>query len=158
LIYFFENRLKKKGVSVDVVLEPTAVEQKITGDLVRIRQVFSNLIENAFQHMDKPGVLTLRGDRVGNRLVIIFEDSGPGVPVHALPHLFERLYKADPSRSRKTGGSGIGLAICKTIINGHNGSITAKNAASGGLRIEIMLPISNDRVKTGQQEKVDDGI
>lgn len=157
LVYFFENRLKKKDVSVSVELEPVAVEQKIRGDLVRIRQVFSNLIENALQYMDKPGKLTVRGNRVGNNLIIVLEDTGPGVPDHALPHLFDRLYRADPSRNRETGGSGLGLAICRTIIGGHNGTISAKNIEGSGLRIEISLPVLNDDVGTGERETVSDG-
>jgi two-component system sensor histidine kinase BaeS len=157
-IYFFENRLKQKGVSIKVALAPAAVDLEIAGDRVRIRQVFSNLIENALQYMDKPGLLTVRGHSEDGRLVIVFEDSGPGVPAHDLPHLFERLYKADPSRSRKAGGSGIGLAICKTIVNGHNGTIAARNAEGGGLMIEISLPISGGDAENRQEEEDGDGI
>jgi two-component system sensor histidine kinase BaeS len=143
VICFFENRLKKKGMAIDVCLESSAADLKIEGDAVRLKQVFSNLIENALRYADKPGTLWVHQHRTPNRLIISFEDSGPGVPQHSLANLFERLYRAEPSRSRKTGGSGLGMAICKTIIEGHEGEITAANSNKGGLRIEISLPILN---------------
>jgi two-component system sensor histidine kinase BaeS len=111
-----------------------------------LKQVFSNIFENALRYADKPGRLTVHQHQTADRLVISFEDSGPGVPGDALPSLFERLYRAEPSRSRKTGGSGLGLAICKTIIEGHQGEITAANSDGGGLRIEISLPVSGDGI------------
>jgi two-component system sensor histidine kinase BaeS len=120
------------------------VDNEIVGDEIRLKQVFSNLIENALRYMNTPGMLTISQNQTDGNLVIIFEDSGPGVPQDALLHLFDRLYRADPSRNRKTGGSGIGLSICKTIIDGHNGTITAENVEGGGLKIQISLPITNN--------------
>lgn len=139
-IFLFENRLKKSGIEIKVQFEDVA-DLEIIGDQVRLKQVFSNLIENALQHMSKPGSLTIVQKCIDGNFVIVFKDSGPGVPEHALPHLFDRLFKADPSRSRKTGGSGIGLAICKAIIRNHNGRITAKNTRDGGLAVELILPL-----------------
>jgi two-component system sensor histidine kinase BaeS len=141
VICFFENRLKKSDMSITVDLDPNAADLKIAGDQVRLKQVFSNLIENALRYADKPGRLTIRQHQAAGRLLILFEDSGPGVPEHALSNLFERMYRAEPSRSRKTGGSGLGLAICKAIIDAHKGDIGAANSESGGLRIEISLPL-----------------
>jgi len=69
------------------------------------------------------------------------------VPTEALSHLFDRLYRVDKSRSRAHGGSGLGLSICKTIIEAHDGTITAQHAATGGLQIEIMLPLQNKATK-----------
>ena len=69
------------------------------------------------------------------------EDSGPGVPPESVPHLFDRLYRVDKSRSRALGGSGLGLSICKSIVETLGGQIRASNAPSGGLRIEIELPL-----------------
>lgn len=150
VICFFENRLKKSDMAIDVQLDPGAADLKITGDQVRLKQVFSNLIENALRYADKPGSLTIHQHQTDGRLIITFEDSGPGVPENELPNLFERLYRAEPSRSRKTGGSGLGLAICKAIIDGHKGKITAVNSEGRGLRIEISLPIMDGGV--GQKQ------
>jgi two-component system sensor histidine kinase BaeS len=137
----FENRLRKSGLSMAVDLDPDSADLKIRGDSVRLKQVFSNLIENALRYADKPGCLKIHQYRTADSLVISFEDSGPGAPKEALPHLFKRLYRAEPSRSRKTGGSGLGLAICKTIIDGHRGTISVANSEGSGLRIDISLPL-----------------
>jgi len=68
---------------------------------------------------------------------------GPGVPPGSLEHLFDRLYRVDKSRSRALGGSGLGLSICKSIVETLGGQIRAVNAPSGGLRIEIVLPLQS---------------
>jgi len=73
-------------------------------------------------------------------LILFFEDSGPGVPEGELDRLFDRLYRVDRSRSRARGGSGLGLSICKSIVNALGGEIRASNGNSGGLRIEVEFP------------------
>jgi two-component system sensor histidine kinase BaeS len=112
----------------------------ITGDADRLQQLFSNLVENTLRYADAPGILKVGQECVANRLVLFFEDSGPGVPEDALDRLFDRLYRVDPSRSRAQGGSGLGLSICKSIVNALGGEIRATNGNSGGLRIEVEFP------------------
>jgi two-component system sensor histidine kinase BaeS len=141
VICLFENRFKKGDMGIDVKLEPSDADIEIMGDQFRLKQVFSNLMENALRYTDKPGQLKIRQKKTGDRLIVSFEDSGPGVPEQAIPKLFERLYRAELSRNRKMGGSGIGLAICKTIIEGHQGEIEAANSEKAGLRIVISLPL-----------------
>ena len=114
----------------------------VIGDADRLQQLFSNVLENTLRYADSPGTLKIRQDRTANRLAFIFEDSGPGVPEEALARLFDRLYRVDQSRSRTQGGSGLGLSICKSIVNALGGEIRAARAASGGLRIEIELPLA----------------
>ncbi|MCK5202739.1 MAG: PAS domain-containing sensor histidine kinase, partial [Desulfobacterales bacterium] len=108
----------------------------------RLQQLFSNLLENTLRYADSPGTLKIWQERTENRLVLYFEDSGPGVPEEALARLFDRLYRVDKSRSRTRGGSGLGLSICQSIANALGGKIRAANAVSGGLRIEIELPMA----------------
>jgi len=79
-----------------------------------------------------------------NYLDIIFEDSGPGVPEADISRIFERFYRTDPSRSRTTGGSGLGLTIGKKIVEYHKGEIRAKHVNGGGLRIDILLPLDSN--------------
>ena len=74
---------------------------------------------------------------------IIVEDTAPGVPADALPRLFERLYRVENSRTRGAGGAGLGLAICRAIVDAHDGHIEASPSVLGGLRIEIDLPRGN---------------
>jgi two-component system sensor histidine kinase BaeS len=115
----------------------------VIGDADRLQQLFSNVLENTLRYTDSPGTLRIRQERTEKRLTMFFEDSGPGVPEDALERLFDRLYRVDKSRSRTQGGSGLGLSICKSVVNALGGEIRAANAASGGLRIEIELPISS---------------
>jgi two-component system, OmpR family, sensor histidine kinase BaeS len=140
-IYHFQTRIENSGMSLDVRVEPTGDDLKMMGDPLRLVQLFSNLIENALIHTEKPGRLIIKQTHTNDTICLIFEDTGPGVPEESLPRLFERLYRADSSRSRLTGGSGLGLAICKSIVELHNGKIQAKNGDEGGLKIEITLPL-----------------
>jgi two-component system, OmpR family, sensor histidine kinase BaeS len=112
----------------------------IIGDADRLRQLFSNLVENTQRYADAPGILKIGQECNENRLILFFEDSGPGVPEGELDLLFDRLYRVDRSRSRAQGGSGLGLSICKSIVSALGGEIRATNGNSGGLRIEIELP------------------
>jgi len=109
----------------------------IIGDADRLRQLFSNLVENTLRYADAPGTLKIGQACIANRLILFFEDSGPGVPEGELDHLFDRLYRVDRSRSRARGGSGLGLSICKSIVTALGGEIRATNGNSGGLRIEV---------------------
>jgi len=143
-IYHFENRIENSGMTVDLNMEPNGDDLKMLGDPHRLVQLFSNLIENALIHADKPGRLIIKQTHNRDKISIVFEDTGPGVTEDSLPRLFERLYRTDSSRSRSTGGSGLGLAICKSIVEMHNGDIQAKNGSEGGLRIEITLPLESN--------------
>ncbi len=75
--------------------------------------------------------------------MITLEDTAPGAPTEALPHLFDRLYRVDGSRNRNAGGSGLGLAICRNIVEAMQGSIDAQHSEVGGVSIQIRLPLVN---------------
>ena len=137
----FQQRFAENQIVLENSLE-TLSPLSIMGDANRLQQLFSNLLENTLQYMDVPGVLRVGQELKANRLTIIIEDSGPGVPEEALGHLFDRLYRVDQSRNRNQGGSGLGLSICKSIVNAHEGEIRAANGDSGGLRIEIEFPVN----------------
>lgn len=114
----------------------------VIGDADRLQQLFSNLLENTLRYTDTPGTLKIGRERAADRLILFFEDSGPGVPEEALERLFDRLYRVDRSRSRSRGGSGLGLSICKSIITALGGEIRAASGSSGGLRIEVEFPLT----------------
>ena len=137
----FQTRFEERQITVDnrVGNEPPI---NIIGDADRLQQLFSNLLENTLRYADSPGTLKIWQERSENHLTVFFEDSGPGVPAEALERLFDRLYRVDKSRSRKQGGSGLGLSICKSIVTALDGEIRAINGHSGGLRIEIELPLA----------------
>ncbi|MGD8666711.1 MAG: ATP-binding protein [Desulfobacterales bacterium] len=128
-----------------IVIEKYLIHQPpvaVMGDADRLKQLFSNLLENTLRYADTPGTLTIGQELSANRLVFYFEDSGPGVPEESLARLFDRLYRVDRSRSRAKGGSGLGLSICKSIVCAFGGEIRAVNGKSGGLRIEVELPLA----------------
>ena len=113
----------------------------IMADADRLKQLFSNLLENVLRYVQAPGELKIFSELQADRLSLAFEDSGPGVPSALLPRLFDRLYRVDMARSRAQGGSGLGLAICKSIVESFGGEIAASQAPAGGLRITIILPV-----------------
>ncbi len=119
------------------VSKPAVME----GDRDRLRQLFSNLLENVLRYTDSPGVLKISSIRKDSRLCICFDDSAPGVPDEALARIFDRLYRVDKSRSRKLGGSGLGLAICRQITESHRGTIRAAHSSLGGLCIRVEFPL-----------------
>ncbi len=138
----FDSRFVEKKMSIN--LNNFCLRQKTTmnGDVDRFRQLFSNILENTLRYTDSPGTLIIASKVENDYLTITFEDSGPGVPEEALSKLFERLYRIDASRNREKGGSGLGLSICKTIVDAHGGKISAAHSPAGGLKIEIVFPVS----------------
>ncbi|MGB5750386.1 MAG: ATP-binding protein [Desulfobacterales bacterium] len=140
ILQIFRSRLEQRKIELQDDLESDE-PVIILGDADRLTQLFSNLLENTLRYADVPARLKIWNNRVQNRLMIYIEDSGPGVPEKSLVHLFDRLYRVEKSRSRSQGGSGLGLSICKSIVENLGGEIRAANGTSGGLRIEIVLPL-----------------
>ena len=137
----FKVRFNSEGIQT--VLETNGAPAAfVLGDRDWLAQVFSNLLENVSRHAQKPGVLTIRLDKAKQNgwVAASVKDSGPGVPEECLPFLFDRLYRVDSARSRVTGGSGLGLSICRSIVEKHGGVISAANSDRGGLIITIELP------------------
>ncbi len=139
-----EQRLKDAGITLTL----NVVEQiEAMADATRIEQLLANLVENTIRYTDAPGSLVVTCKQDANSIEISFADSAPSVPEDTLDHLFERLYRVDTSRNRNSGGSGLGLSICKAIVDAHSGTISAAPSDSGGLFIQIRLPLQN---KTGE--------
>lgn len=112
----------------------------VFGDAERLRQLFGNLFDNSLKYTDPGGELSIKVLKDGGRVMIDVQDSAPGVAETELEKLFERLYRVESSRSRATGGAGLGLAICRNIVEAHEGSITAKASPLGGVWIRVELP------------------
>ena len=111
-----------------------------------MHQLFSNILDNSLKYTDADGILNVHLDYPSGQIVIEFEDSAPGVWEDELNRLFDRLYRVEGSRSRISGGAGLGLAICKNIVEAHAGSISAHPSALGGLLIRISLPVAGECV------------
>lgn len=111
-------------------------------DEMRIHQVMTNLFTNSCRYTDSPGSIDLNAKRQANNLVVTISDSTPGLNNDQLDKIFERLYRADQSRSSARGGSGLGLAICKRLVALHKGNINAQNSKQGGILITLTLPLN----------------
>jgi len=108
----------------------------------RISQVVLNLLSNAAKYAPPGSTITVRIRATNDAAIIEVEDSGKGIPENDLPHIFDRFYRGEKSRSRKSGGAGLGLAIAKAIVEAHGGKITAVNIATGGARFIVKLPLN----------------
>jgi len=107
-----------------------------------LKTVWVNLLQNAIQHSPPGSTVSLRvsASDPDNALIAV-EDTGPGIPAEHLPHVFERFRRGDPSRSRATGGFGLGLSICRAIVEAYDGHIEIESADGAGTRVLVSLPI-----------------
>ncbi|RPD95902.1 two-component sensor histidine kinase [Candidatus Pantoea deserta] len=118
----------------------------VQADAFRMGQVFNALFENAIRYCGKGCSLKVHISRFDDHVEISFLDDGPGVPTDFLPKMYDRFTRNDTSRSRNSGGSGLGLSIANAICHAHNGKITSRLPAAKGLLTLIHLPI-NQAVK-----------
>ena len=114
----------------------------IEGDWQRLIQLFSNLLQNSLDYTDRGGQISLSYRAVRTGVEITVQDSAPGVPEQEHTQLFKRLYRKESSRNRATGGSGLGLSICKAIVEAHHGTIVIASSPLGGLAITSWLPLT----------------
>lgn len=129
-----------KGVSLEII-SPDELP-KVQADPDRISQVLINLIGNALQYTPENGQVSVIVSQVGNEIHTSVTDSGIGIPVEHLAHIFTRFYRVDKSRSRAGGGSGIGLTIAKHLVEAHGGKIWAESKGTGnGSTFTFSLPI-----------------
>lgn len=138
-IEMVEPLAKQKGVTLNHAIESV----KIRADALKLGQVFINLLTNAIQH-NKDGVeICVSVKRNGDQAVVRIADNGMGIPAESLLQIFDRFYRVDPSRSRAKGNSGLGLAICKAILEAHGGKIDVKSQIGAGAEFILTLPISS---------------
>jgi two-component system sensor histidine kinase BaeS len=135
----FCERFGSAGLVLDVGAAPPPAQ--VLGDPDRLRQVFGNLFENTLRYTAAGGKVGLHADTADGRLSIIVEDSAPGVPDEALARLSERFYRVDASRSRAQGGAGLGLALCRRILESHEATIVFGHSPLGGLRATLTFPL-----------------
>ena len=113
----------------------------ISADRERIHQVLFNLLDNAFRFTPPGGEVRVTAVRSNGSCEVSVEDTGPGISQEHLPLVFERFFRVDPSRSRGDGGTGIGLAIARSVVEAHGGRIWAESDDGGGSRFRFRLPV-----------------
>jgi len=129
--------------SIDLIVGAASTEKfpLISADPIRLEQILNNLLSNALRYTPNGGQILVKTGRQPHALQLSVQDSGPGIPADALPHVFERFYRADRSRSRSEGGTGLGLAIARHLAEAHGGSLKADNSAQGGALFTLTLPV-----------------
>jgi len=143
--------IRARGLIVEARSTPDDLH--VRGDANRLEQVLQNIAANAIRHTPGGGRIDLNAERRGDRVRIAVQDTGSGIPDEDLPHVFDRFYKADRSRthvvlsgggvgagSSAEIGSGLGLSIVRAIVQRHGGTVSAHNVPAGGALFEILLP------------------
>jgi len=133
-----------KGITMATNLPPEN-PATIFGDTERLRQLFANLLNNSLKYTDTAGELRIDMICDERTVTINFQDSAPGVTEADMERLFERLYRVEASRNRATGGAGLGLAICRNIVEAHQGKILVRHSALGGLWVQVELPLAEGK-------------
>jgi len=138
-IDLFAAEADEKYISLG--LENHASQAQVHVDPQRTEQVIGNLIGNALRYVPKNGEIWLVVEQSGDTVSLQVNDNGPGVPAGDLPHLFERFWRGEKSRSRASGGAGLGLAITRQLVEAQGGTIKAENLSEGGLQVCVTFPI-----------------
>jgi two-component system sensor histidine kinase BaeS len=152
-------RLHREPVRADELLDQVAAAHRVAADAagvtvrtedggtpwldadpVRMRQALGNLVSNALRHTPADGTVTLAARRDGDDIVFTVADTGTGIAPEDLPHVFDRFWRAEKSRSRRTGGSGLGLPIVRHLVAAHGGTVVAECQPGAGAVFTLRLP------------------
>lgn len=136
----YRDRMAQRAISLETHIQDGVM---LRADPQRMRQLLQNLLENSSRYVQQGGHAELRlaqGEGEGEAELLL-RDDGPGLEAEQLAQIFERFYRAEGSRSRAGGGSGLGLSICRNIVEAHGGSIRAASSVTGGLEMTIRLPL-----------------
>ncbi|MCJ7516264.1 MAG: HAMP domain-containing histidine kinase, partial [Dehalococcoidia bacterium] len=133
----FSMHAEEKGIKLKTEIEPLP---SVVGDIDRLEQVFSNLLDNALKHTPSGGDIGITARHADpNFTEISITDTGPGIPAEQMRHVFERFYRADPKAGK--AGAGLGLAIARQIVLAHGGDIIAKSTPGKGTEFMVRLPV-----------------
>jgi signal transduction histidine kinase len=130
-----------RGIELQFVASNDANDAIVKADPESLHTVWVNLVQNAIQHSTAGSTVFLKVATSGpDATLVTVENSGSGIPAEELPHVFNRFYRGDPSRSRSTGGFGLGLSICKAIVESFGGGIQITSPDGSGTRVSVSLP------------------
>jgi len=128
-----------KKIKVRIAGSPAPV----MGDPSRIKQIVVNLLDNAIKYTQDGGDISLKVSAAHHKVILEVTDNGAGIAAAALPHIFDRFYRADHVRSREIGGAGLGLSIVRSIVQAHGGSIEIQSIEGKGTACRVELPLAN---------------
>ena len=132
---------ERAAATTEIVLEPMPAHLEVDGDPQRLGQVIRNLVSNAIRHSPPGTRIAIRGGRTATTVWLEVEDQGPGIAAEHLGHLGERFYRVDASRTRTTGGRGLGLAISLGIVESHGGRLSFRSELGVGTTVRLELPL-----------------
>ena len=135
----FESVAFEQGVELTSQVTPGLT---LVGDRASLERLVMILLDNAIKYAGRSGTASLRLEQQQDRGVLTMVNSGPPIPAEHLPHLFERFYRADSSRSRDQGGYGLGLPIAQAVAQAHRDSITVTSSAAQGTVFTVTLPLT----------------
>ncbi|MEM7391266.1 MAG: HAMP domain-containing sensor histidine kinase [Verrucomicrobiota bacterium] len=135
-VELLRSMASEKNMSIQLDLS----EVPVSGDERQLHQVVANLLNNAIEYGRSGGVIQVKLEQTDDHAVLWVADDGPGVSDEDLPHIFERFYRADKSRSSEHGHTGLGLPICKAIVEAHGGSIEVSSRSGKGAVFVVRLP------------------
>ena len=132
-----------RAVEPDRPIAVSLAPATVTGDRDRLRQIVDNLLANVRAHTAPGTAVQVTLTQVDGTAEISVADSGPGLTEEQASHVFERFYRADPSRARSRGGVGLGLAIVSAVAHAHGGDVSARSAPGEGATFSIVLPLAD---------------
>jgi signal transduction histidine kinase len=137
LCNLFQVLAEQKNIALEI---GTIEEVTVIGDKIRLQQLFTNLIDNAIKYTSK-GSIHVTVEKNESAALVKIKDTGIGIPKEEQERIFRRFYRADKSRSRETGGVGLGLSIAEWIVHAHHGRIEIDSELNKGSTFTVYLPI-----------------
>ena len=129
------------GQDNEIQLNSDSDTMMVLVDQLRIEIVFKNLLNNAIKYSSDDGSVEVNLSKKDGMANVVIKDHGKGIPESEIPFIFESFYRVDKSRSKKTGGFGLGLSICKQIIEAHGGNIDIESQEGKGTTVIVQLPV-----------------
>lgn len=139
---------EEKSITVECDAQPGV---EVEGDRSRLKQVVVNLLDNAIRYTGEGGAIAVTTAKQNGWATLTVTDNGAGIPPEALPHVFERFYRADKARSRYSGGSGLGLSIVNAICSAHRGEVVIASREGVGTTVTIRLLATNSQKAAGRR-------
>jgi signal transduction histidine kinase len=135
------KKVKPIADQKDIKIKTSVKDAKITGSEYSLTDLFVILLENAVKYSPKNKTVSIEAKRTDSCVIVSVKDEGPGIPKKDIPHIFDRFFRSDASRSQKnTNGFGLGLSIAQKIVESHRGTITVQSKVGSGTTFKVKLP------------------